>query len=81
MSVFVARHSQVKYLNQYLRDGHISCISRPGAVIRDLFPMVQEATEVFDMSICSYKYQKINFHLISAFNKQYHFQKHVKKFI
>ena len=51
MSVLIAGHSQVKYLHQYFSDPHISCISKPGAAIRDLFPLVQEAAGYFNVSI------------------------------
>ena len=38
MSVPIAGHSRVKYLNQYTQDPHVSCIARPGGQIRDFFP-------------------------------------------
>ena len=38
MSVLIAGHSQVKYLNQYTQDPHVSCFARPGGQIRYFFP-------------------------------------------
>ena len=51
MSVLIAGHSQVKYLQQYTEDPHVSCISRPGGKIREIFPLIQEAVSFFDVSI------------------------------
>ena len=51
MSVLIAGHSQVKYLNQYTQDTHVSCIARPGGKIRDIFSLINEAVSFFDVSI------------------------------
>ena len=51
MSVLIAGHSQVKYLNQYIKDEHVSCISQPGGLINEIFPLIKEAVEFFQVCL------------------------------
>ena len=56
MSVLIAGHSQVKYLNQYTSDPHVSCISKPGALIGDIYPLIQEEVKFFQVLIITYNH-------------------------
>ena len=50
MSVLIAGHSQVKYLNQLISDPHVSCISKPGGKISEILPLIHEAVEYFNIT-------------------------------
>ena len=50
MSVLIAGHSQVKYLNQHISDPHVSCISKPGGKISEILPLIHEAVEYFNVT-------------------------------
>ena len=53
MSVLIAGHSQVKYLNQHIYDPHVSCISKPGgkiSEISEILPLIHEAVEYFNIT-------------------------------
>ena len=50
MSVLIAGHSKVKYLNQHISDPHVSCISKPGGKISKILPLIHEAVEYFNVT-------------------------------
>ena len=50
MSTLIAGHSQVKYLNQFINDPHVTCISQPGSLTNELLHSIEEAVEFFQVS-------------------------------
>ena len=58
MSVLIAGHSKVKYLNQHISDPHVSCISKPGGKISEILPLIHEAVEYFNVTTPIINYTK-----------------------
>ena len=50
MATLIAGHSQVKYLNQFINDPHVTCISQPGSLTKELLHSIEEAVEFFQVS-------------------------------